>query len=506
MPIVVLCHTENRAMLESLQAAAGGDFLFEAWGDRRVGEAVTGNGLDHADAVLIDPDATGPDRFFLQVRERCADIPIFNLCGGSGKVRQAPSEKAGFLPMARPITLSGSDLPQAVDRIRKEVMSRRRRQAAALVLKQESKKIFAARKTTLHQLPVVDQLMEHAPIGILLTREDGVITYANHCAENMFAAPDKTLLDRPIASLFAGRQRKMLAAMFRAGNVPPEEPLDLVFSRQAGELGYATLRIVPVNAHRDATNRMIIIEDVTDKIVARIEAEAHAQTRAEFLASMSHELRTPLNAIIGFGEMMYEGVFGPLDAKYQEYAGHILSSGRHLLEVINDTLDLAKIEAKRVEVDLRDVDIAPLLEETVRYVEPQSNSKGIAITVKLPESPLSFRTDQRLLRQVLINLLSNAVKYTPASGKVTVEVRCPDSRRLSIAVSDTGVGIAEGDFDCILEPFGQVRRNLQIAQEGTGLGLPLAKQLTELLGGTLSISSQVGIGTEVSLFFPLRAA
>lgn len=93
----------------------------------------------------------------------------------------------------------------------------------------------------------------------------------------------------------------MLAAMFRAGNVPPEEPLDLVFSRQAGELGYATLRIVPVNAHRDATNRMIIIEDVTDKIVARIEAEAHAQTRAEFLASMSHELRTPLNAIIGFG-------------------------------------------------------------------------------------------------------------------------------------------------------------------------------------------------------------
>ncbi len=240
---------------------------------------------------------------------------------------------------------------------------------------------------------------------------------------------------------------------------------------------------------------------------AQRQAEMANRTKSEFLAAMSHELRTPLNAILGFSEIMKNELMGPLGTpEYRDYAGDIHDSGAHLLEVINDILDISKIEAGKLELKEEQVSIKDLITKSVRLMKERAENAGLDITIDIePDLPLLF-ADARLIKQNLINLLSNAIKFTPEGGHITVRAMIDDDGTIAIGVSDTGIGIAAEDLGHVLAPFGQVDSSLSRKYEGTGLGLPLVKSFIELHGGTLTIASTIGLGTTVTIHFPAGRA
>jgi two-component system cell cycle sensor histidine kinase PleC len=232
-------------------------------------------------------------------------------------------------------------------------------------------------------------------------------------------------------------------------------------------------------------------------------AEEANQAKSKFLANMSHELRTPLNAIIGFSEIMESGMFGPLGAeKYHEYCGDIRGSGQYLLEVINDILDMSKIEAGRIRLDFEDLNLDSLLSEAMRVVAARAQDKQLQLTAQIsPE--LRLRADRRALKQIALNLLSNAVKFTPYGGHVTVRGRASD-RCITLAILDSGIGIAKDALARLGRPFEQVESQLTKSHQGSGLGLAISKSLIELHGGSMRIRSTLGKGTLVVVRLPFE--
>ncbi|HTE95496.1 MAG TPA: ATP-binding protein [Bradyrhizobium sp.] len=230
-------------------------------------------------------------------------------------------------------------------------------------------------------------------------------------------------------------------------------------------------------------------------------AEEANQTKSKFLANMSHELRTPLNAIIGFSEIMESGMFGTLGSeKYQEYCHDILTSGHYLLEVINDILDMSKIEAGRMKLDMESLDLSKTLAESLRVVSGRADDKNLVVSADI-EGTISVVADRRAIKQIIVNLLSNAVKFTPDGGKVTVRSRLlRDSIVLMIA--DTGIGIAPHSLARLGRPFEQVESQLTKTYHGSGLGLAIARSLTHLHGGTMRLRSRLGTGTVVCVSLP----
>ena len=233
----------------------------------------------------------------------------------------------------------------------------------------------------------------------------------------------------------------------------------------------------------------------------RTRAEEANQTKSKFLANMSHELRTPLNAIIGFSEIMGSGMFGTLGSeKYQEYCHDILTSGHYLLEVINDILDMSKIEAGRMKLDLEHLDLARTLSESLRVVSGRADDKQLTLSSDI-EADLAVVADRRAVKQILVNLLSNAVKFTPDGGRIEVRARVlRDSVVLMIA--DTGIGIAPHSLRRLGKPFEQVESQLTKTYHGSGLGLAIAKSLTTLHGGSMRLRSKLGTGTVVCVTLP----
>jgi len=232
-------------------------------------------------------------------------------------------------------------------------------------------------------------------------------------------------------------------------------------------------------------------------------AEEANQAKSKFLANMSHELRTPLNAIIGFSEIMESGMFGPLGAdKYQEYCGDIRGSGEYLLDVINDILDMSKIEAGRIRLDFEDLELDPLLSEAMRVVSARAQDKQLEVTARISPD-LKLRADRRALKQIALNLLSNAVKFTPAGGRVTVRGRATD-HCIVLGIADSGIGIAKEALTRLGRPFEQVESQLTKSHQGSGLGLAIAKSLVELHGGRMRIRSSLGKGTLVIVRLPLK--
>ena len=231
--------------------------------------------------------------------------------------------------------------------------------------------------------------------------------------------------------------------------------------------------------------------------------EAASRHKSEFLANMSHELRTPLNAILGFSEVLAERMFGEVNEKQAEYLQDILSSGRHLLSLINDILDLSKVEAGRLELELGGFHLPTALDNVLTLVRGRATRHGITLTQTVDERLGDIVADERKVKQILVNLLSNAVKFTPEGGRVGLSATAADGG-LTIAVTDTGVGIAPEDQAAIFEEFRQVGLDEARRQEGTGLGLTLAKKFVELHGGRIWVQSQVGQGSTFSFTLPVR--
>lgn len=239
--------------------------------------------------------------------------------------------------------------------------------------------------------------------------------------------------------------------------------------------------------------------------VAMTRAEAANQAKSEFLANMSHELRTPLNAINGFSEIMAAEMFGPLgDRRYKGYAADIHGSGQHLLSLINDILDMAKIEAGKLTLHYEPMALDVLCAEAVRLMRGKAQEAQLALTLDCPED-LHIEADQRGLKQVLLNLISNAVKFTPEGGAVSVKVAPRDAATVRVSVVDTGIGIAAKDLERLAQPFEQVEGQHSKSTQGTGLGLALTKSLIELHGGAMTIESEPGRGTTVWFDLPTRA-
>jgi signal transduction histidine kinase len=309
-----------------------------------------------------------------------------------------------------------------------------------------------------------------------------------------------------------------------------QEPSVAEFTRQSGRvLGFRSLLSVPmlrqgeavgaINVTRRepgpfseaevallktfADQAVIAVENVrlfTELEGANRELSAASQHKSEFLANMSHELRTPLNAIIGFSEVLGERLFGELNDKQEEYLKDIHASGQHLLSLINDILDLSKIEAGRMELELTDFDLPTAIDNALTLVRERAGRRGIALHQAADEGVGQTRGDERKIKQVLLNLLSNAIKFTPDRGRIAVRAR-PVDGSIEVSVSDTGVGIAPEDQEAIFEEFRQVGTAAKKV-EGTGLGLALSRKFVELHGGRIEVQSQLGVGSTFTFTIP----
>lgn len=282
--------------------------------------------------------------------------------------------------------------------------------------------------------------------------------------------------------------------------------------------GSATVRFSPVGSdvpqlelslNRVSPGRLIgTIADVADQLAresqletARAEAEAQNAGKSRFLANMSHELRTPLNAIMGFADIMKQKLFGPLPDRYGDYPDLIHESGAHLLELINDVLDMSKIEAERYEINGENFDAREAINAVLRLMRGQADRAGVHLRAQISADPIEVFADRRALKQIALNLISNALKFTPKGGSVTVSLR-GIGPSIEVLVADTGSGIAKGDLERLGQPYEQAGDTVQRAA-GTGLGLSLVRALAELHGGEMVIESQLGQGTAVTVRMPV---
>jgi signal transduction histidine kinase len=273
-----------------------------------------------------------------------------------------------------------------------------------------------------------------------------------------------------------------------------------IYRRRTGSFSPEVIKLLQTFATQSvlAIQNARLFREIEDK---SRQIEAANRHKSEFLANMSHELRTPLNAIIGFSEVLQERMFGELNEKQAEYTDDILSSGRHLLSLINEILDLSKVEAGRMELELATFDLPLAIDNARTFVRERATKHGINLDVKVDERLGDFVGDERKIKQILLNLLSNAVKFTPEGGRIGINARQTDGG-VEVSVTDTGIGIAPEDQAKIFEEFRQVGGDYAHKKEGTGLGLTLAKKFVELHGGRIWVESEVGKGSTFSFTLP----
>jgi PAS domain S-box-containing protein len=293
------------------------------------------------------------------------------------------------------------------------------------------------------------------------------------------------------------------------------ETLTVSYRLQHGDGHYVWLEVVTrarYAADETYLGYVSVVRDVTLRKAHELEmkaaqerAEAANKAKSQFLANMSHELRTPLNAIIGFTDLMRQGTFGPLgNDRYGDYATMIYDSGQLLLDLISDMLDMAKIEAGKLELNLERVDLAGTIEDAVRLLRDRAETGGVTLHVEAEGHLPSLLADRRAVKQVILNLVSNAIKFTPAGGEVRIAA-AQHGGVARIVVRDTGIGIPASEIHRLGQPFEQVCGDPMLAKTGTGLGLALVRSLAEQHGGAMEIASREGSGTEVSVTFPLAA-
>jgi PAS domain S-box-containing protein len=354
-------------------------------------------------------------------------------------------------------------------------------------------------------------LLEGAPDAMVICRHDGTIVLVNAQAERLFGYPREELLGKSVDVLVPERLRPQHAA-HRTGYVDYPQPrpmgagLDLFARHRSGSEFPVEISLSPLETE-EGTLVTSAIRDITERKQFETmlrekneELERVGLAKDSFLASMSHELRTPLNAVIGFTGTLLMKLPGPLNAEQEQQLKTIQASARHLLSLINDMLDLAKIESGKVELRFERVESRSVAQEVADSLQSLANEKGLVLTLDSPSTDVVVRADRRALSQVLLNLVNNAIKYTQ-KGFVRVELRRVDDM-VEFSVTDSGIGIRAEDLEKLFEQFSQVDRSTTRRFEGAGLGLYLSKRLAALLGGRISVESEYGKGSRFSLVLP----
>lgn len=374
------------------------------------------------------------------------------------------------------------------------------------------------RKRMEDTLKLRDRALAAAANGIVITDADGdrAVVYCNPAFERISGFAADEVMGQNMRFLHRGDEDQpaldALRALLTGGFGDRDSFSGLVRNyRKDGGLFWNRLSVAPV---RDPSGRVThfvgVQEDVSDLKVREIElqeareqADRANRAKSEFLAKMSHELRTPLNAVIGFSDVMKRQLFGPLGAsQYLEYVDYIHNSGEYLLALINDILDMSKIEAGRMTLNEGLVTPADIVATVLEFTRQSADRRGVAVTAEGLERVPPLWADPRALKQMLMNLVANAIKFTPRDGRIIISAERMADGGLALIVADTGVGIAEADLDKVLEPFQQANTNAQAAEQGTGLGLSLVRSMIELHGGSIALSSREREGTTVTLRFP----
>ena len=378
--------------------------------------------------------------------------------------------------------------------------------------------IYRERMLSLHRRAMMSTVVESSFDGIVITDEAGLVQMSNAAAIAMMGWDDVEIVGQNVDDYIP--RPEIADDGSESSEDTPVHTRKLEATRGDGttftmEIVINTSRVAMASGgtkseRTDETVRIFTFRDVTARKLAE-QARQHAMEEAvaankaktEFLANMSHELRTPLNGIIGLADVMRTEALGPLgSAEYTEFVGDIYDSGHHLLEIVEDILNMSKIEAGEMTLNESEFDLADAVDASIRIVRELAGKKNLALATELTPGLPRVNADERMIKQILLNLLSNAVKFTPEDGKVSVRASRREDGGITIEVADTGIGIPAGDIERALEPFAQVDSRLQREFEGTGLGLPLVKSMSELHDGRLIIESVVDQGTTVRVELP----
>ena len=350
-------------------------------------------------------------------------------------------------------------------------------------------------------------LFEKSNDAIMIHDLNGRILEANDRACEMFGHSEKELKQKSIMDLTLEEDRVEIKS--RIGRIKTEGYCrkESRMFRSDGSLIYVDVSASFLQAQQNMIQT--VGRDITDRvrteavmISAKIEAETASRTKSEFLANMSHELRTPLNSIIGFSDVMLDGLTGELGPKQKNYMKHISNSGHHLLNLINDILDISKVEAGKMELQIDSLNMKTAIDDIVAMTQTLTSRKNISVNVDVQENMPMLKADRSKLKQIMYNLMGNAIKFTDNDGKITILAKVKD-KKILVSIIDNGIGISTGDQKKLFKPFSQIDSAISRSYQGTGLGLALVRELIELHGGNICVESEVGKGSNFTFELPI---
>jgi PAS domain S-box-containing protein len=513
--VVIDDRVTNRNILAKLASSLGNDVTVRAFADAT--SALDWSVENAPDLVITDfkmPKLDGAEfiRAFRQ-RPHCFDVPVVVVTVYEDREFRYRALEAG----ASDFLISPVDHHEFRVRVQNLLTMRRQQEIIrrrALTLEEVLNLTNKLRTEEQRQSKeVLGLVIDAVPAMVCATDAAGNVIFVNSYQCELFGKDPSTAVGMNVTELFGedyGHRHKDFGALVLETGQPQtgiEEHLrdrsgkDRVFLTTKAPLTDAAGRVAHVvSVSLDITDRKRVERALRD---AKDRADAANDTKTEFLANTSHELRTPLNAIIGFAEMMKIELLGPIgNPRYLEYANDILASAQHLLQIIDDMLDVSQIEAGKLELIEAPVDVRKLFRDVLRLMAARADEAQIELKTSLPSKLPMLDGDERKLKQILLNLLANAVRFTPPGGKVELGAQITEAGGMRMTVTDTGIGMAEQDIPIAMARFGRIHRADTYSHSGTGLGLPLAVELTKLHGGTVDITSAIGTGTCVTLHFP----